>query len=63
VECCHPHQRQVSCDRPHLPGHPHASARFDSTELPGVRPTIGYINLAGKTPEEIGAMIVKKLGR
>lgn len=38
-------------------------ARFDSTELPGVRPTIGYVNLAGKTPEELGAMIVKKLGR
>lgn len=38
-------------------------ARFDSTELPGLRPTIGYINLAAKTPEELGAMIIKKLGR
>lgn len=38
-------------------------ARFDATELPGVRPTIGYVNLADKTPEELGAMIVKKLGR
>jgi hypothetical protein len=38
-------------------------ARFDSTELPGVRPTIGYINLADKTPEQLGALIVKKLGR
>ena len=37
-------------------------ARFDSTELPGVRPTIGYINLDGKTPEALGAMIVTKLG-
>jgi len=38
-------------------------ARFDSTELPGLRPTIGYINLVGKTPDEFGALIVKKLGR
>jgi hypothetical protein len=36
-------------------------ARFDSTEIPGVRPTIGYVNLDGKSPEELGAMIVKKL--
>jgi len=38
-------------------------ARFDSTDLPGIRPTIGYINLVGKTPEELAAMIAKKLGR
>jgi len=31
--------------------------------LPAVRPTIDYINLAGKTPEELGAIIVKKLVR
>lgn len=37
--------------------------RFDATGLPGVRPTVGYISLAGKTPGELGAMIVKKLGR
>ena len=36
-------------------------ARFDSTELPGVRPTIGYVNLVNKSPEELGAMIIKKL--
>lgn len=38
-------------------------ARLDATELPGIRPTIGYVNLAEKTPEQLGAMIVKKLGR
>jgi len=38
-------------------------ARFDSTELPGLRPTVGYINLTGRSPEELGQLIVKKLGR
>ncbi|OAI45809.1 hypothetical protein AYO44_12345 [Planctomycetaceae bacterium SCGC AG-212-F19] len=36
-------------------------ARFDATELPGVRPTISYVTLADKTAEKLGAMIVKKL--
>jgi hypothetical protein len=36
-------------------------ARFDNTELPGFRPTIGYINLTEKTPEQFGAMIVEKV--
>jgi hypothetical protein len=38
-------------------------ARFDDTELPGVRPTLGYVDLAFKTPEELGALILKKIGR
>src|SRR5262249_30252789 len=38
-------------------------ARFDKTEIPGLRPTIHYIDLAHRTPEELGALIVKKLGR
>jgi hypothetical protein len=29
-------------------------ARFDATELPGIRPTISYVNLADKTPEQLG---------
>ena len=37
-------------------------ARFDSTELPGLRPTIGYINLDKKSPVELGDLIIKKLG-
>jgi len=37
--------------------------RLDETELPGVRPTVGYVKAAGKSPEEMGAMILKKLGR
>jgi hypothetical protein len=38
-------------------------ARFDDTEIPGLRRTIGYVDLRDKTPEELGAMIIRKLGR
>jgi len=38
-------------------------ARFDETEVPGVRHTIGYVNLKEKTPRQLGEMILKKLGR
>lgn len=38
-------------------------ARFDSTELPGLRPTIGYIDLVGRSPEDLGSLIMRKLGR
>lgn len=35
--------------------------RIDPVTLPGVQPTIGYIDLADRTPEDLGAMLVKKL--
>nr|MDO8100130.1 TIR domain-containing protein [Candidatus Njordarchaeota archaeon] len=38
-------------------------ARFDDTELPGLRPTIGYVDLRKKTPEELGKMVLQKLGK
>lgn len=38
-------------------------ARFDQTEIPGLQPTIGYVDLSRKTPEELGTMIIAKLGR
>jgi hypothetical protein len=38
-------------------------ARFDKTDIPGVRPTIGYIDLSSKAPDELGTLILKKLGR
>ncbi len=38
-------------------------ARFDDTEIPGVRHTIGYVDLSKKTPDELGNMILQKLGR
>lgn len=36
-------------------------ARFDSTEIPGVLPTIGYVSLADRSPEELVDLILKKL--
>lgn len=38
-------------------------ARFDDTELPGLRPTVGYVDLRSKTPEDLARLILKKLGR
>ncbi len=38
-------------------------ARFDDSELPGIRPTIGYVDLRTRTPEQLGALILEKLGR
>ena len=37
--------------------------RFDDTEIPGLRPTIGYVDQRKTSPEELGEMILKKLGR
>ncbi len=36
-------------------------AKFDDTEIPGVLPTTGYISLQNKTPEDLVAIIEKKL--
>ena len=35
--------------------------RFDNTEIPGVLPTVGYIDLRTKTPVELAELIIKKL--
>ena len=37
-------------------------ARFDDTEITGIRSTIGYVDLSKKTPEQLGKMILQKLG-
>lgn len=37
--------------------------RFDNTEIPGIRPTVGYLDLKGISPEELGESIIKKIGR
>ncbi|MFC1514929.1 toll/interleukin-1 receptor domain-containing protein [Candidatus Omnitrophota bacterium] len=37
--------------------------RFDDTEIPGIRPTVGYIDLRRTFPEELGNLILEKLGR
>lgn len=38
-------------------------ARFDNTEIPGLRPTVGYLDLRKLTPEQLGERILQKLGR
>jgi len=37
--------------------------RFDMTEIPGLRPTIGYIEISSISPSKLGELILKKLGR
>ena len=37
-------------------------ARFDNTEIPGLRDTIGYIDLRKKTPEEFANLVIEKIG-
>lgn len=36
--------------------------RFDDTEVPGIRPTVGYIDGSRVQPIELGEMILKKVG-
>ena len=38
-------------------------ARFDDTEIPGLHKTVKYVDLRDKTPEQLGILICKKLGR
>ena len=37
-------------------------ARFDDTEIPGLRPTVHYVDLRRTPPHELAAMIALKLG-
>lgn len=37
-------------------------AKFDDTSIPGIRPTVGFIDLRSKTPDEFAAMLCVKLG-
>lgn len=36
-------------------------ARFDDTEIPGVLPTVGYVSLVGRSPDDFVSLLVKKL--
>ena len=38
-------------------------ARFDDTEIPGLRKTTGYVDLRRKSPEHLAVLILQKLGR
>lgn len=35
--------------------------RFDDTDIPGVLPTVGYISLQDRTPDQLALLITKKL--
>jgi hypothetical protein len=37
--------------------------RFDDTEVPGLRPSISYVDLNTKTPEQLGELIIEVLRR
>jgi hypothetical protein len=37
--------------------------RLDNTELPGLRPTVGYVDAQSTTPEELVDLVLQKLGR
>lgn len=36
-------------------------ARFDETEIPGVLPTVGYISLSDRSPEDFASLVTRKL--
>jgi hypothetical protein len=38
-------------------------ARFDSTEIPGIRETLGYVTLKGRTPKQLADLIRTKIGK
>ncbi|PCJ85516.1 MAG: hypothetical protein COA54_10925 [Thiotrichaceae bacterium] len=37
-------------------------ARFDDTPIPGLRDTVGYIDISQKSPEDFSELIIKKVG-
>jgi hypothetical protein len=37
--------------------------RFDKTEIPGIRPSIVYIDATKKSPRQLGELILEKLGK
>ncbi len=37
-------------------------ARFDSTPIPGLTPTVGYVNLKKLTPNQFGQLVLDKVG-
>jgi hypothetical protein len=38
-------------------------ARFDDTEIPGLSPTLAFVDCRRTTPERLASLIVQKLGR
>lgn len=37
--------------------------KFDNTQIPGLRPTIGYIDLRNMPPEKLAELIIEKAGK
>ena len=37
-------------------------ARFDDTQIPGVLPTVGYIDLTGYPPRQFAELVKQKIG-
>ncbi len=37
--------------------------RFDDTEIPGVLPTVGYVDLRTRSPDDLAVLVLTKLGR
>lgn len=37
-------------------------ARFDMCEIPGIRPTLGYIDCREKSPSQVATLIMQKTG-
>jgi len=38
-------------------------ARFDDSEIPGLRPTVGYVDIKEMPADDLGRLILQKLGR
>jgi hypothetical protein len=58
------HERQHAQDRALVASEEYIlPARFDDTEVPGMKNTVGYVSLRGLPPTELVDLILKKLGR
>lgn len=58
------HERESAQERAFKDNHEYIlPARFDQTDIPGIRTTTGYINLDSKTPLELCYLISEKLGK
>ena len=38
-------------------------ARFDDVSLPGLPPTVGYLDISNRKPEEVADLVLTKLNR
>jgi hypothetical protein len=56
------HERRAAQARAFQESHEYIlPARFDETEIPGVLPTVGYISLSGRSPEDFASIVTRKL--